>query len=42
MCLVRIFSHGVKIKNFDPEISDQNGIYYPQQKVISIGVDIKF
>ena len=31
-----------KIKNFDPEISDQNGIYYPQQKVISIGVDIKF
>ena len=31
-----------KIENFDPEISDQNGIYYPQQKVISIGVDIKF
>lgn len=31
-----------KIKNFDPEISDANGIFYPQQKVISIGVDIQF
>ena len=31
-----------KLKNFDPEISDNFGIYYPQQRVISIGVDIQF
>lgn len=30
------------LKNFDPEISDPNGIFYPQQKVISVGINIKF
>ncbi|MDR0792379.1 MAG: TonB-dependent receptor [Chitinophagaceae bacterium] len=31
-----------KIKNFDPEISATNGEYYPQQKVISIGINVTF
>ncbi|HMH32972.1 MAG TPA: TonB-dependent receptor [Puia sp.] len=31
-----------KIKNFDPEISSSTGQYYPQQKVISIGLNVTF
>ena len=31
-----------KIKNFDPEISSSSGQYYPQQKVISIGLNLTF
>lgn len=31
-----------KIKNFDPEISASNGQYYPQQKVISVGLSATF
>ena len=31
-----------KIKNFDPEISESRGLYYPQQKVISIGLNVTF
>ena len=31
-----------KIKNFDPEISASNGQYYPQQKVISVGLNLTF
>jgi hypothetical protein len=31
-----------KIKNFDPEISVSNGQYYPQQRVISIGINATF
>jgi TonB-linked SusC/RagA family outer membrane protein len=33
------FSH---IKNFDPEISASNGQYYPQQKVVSVGLSVTF
>lgn len=31
-----------KIKNFDPEISANSGQYYPQQKVISVGLNVTF
>jgi hypothetical protein len=31
-----------KIKNFDPEISSSSGQYYPQQKVISFGLNLTF
>lgn len=31
-----------KIKNFDPEISTSNGQYYPQQRVISVGLNVTF
>ena len=31
-----------KIKNFDPEVSDTQGMFYPQQKVISIGLNASF
>jgi TonB-linked SusC/RagA family outer membrane protein len=31
-----------KIKNFDPEISSSTGQYYPQQKVVSIGLNVTF
>ncbi|QNL51541.1 TonB-dependent receptor [Olivibacter sp. SDN3] len=31
-----------KLKNFDPEISDSFGMFYPQQRVLSLGVNIKF
>ena len=30
------------IKNFDPEISSNSGQYYPQQKVVSIGLNVTF
>jgi len=30
------------IKNFDPEISSSTGQYYPQQKVISVGLNVLF
>jgi TonB-linked SusC/RagA family outer membrane protein len=30
------------IKNFDPEISSSNGQYYPQQKVVSVGLNVTF
>jgi len=30
------------LKNFDPEISNNYGLYYPQQRVISLGVNVKF
>ncbi len=31
-----------KIKNFDPEVSAQNGQYYPQVKVITVGANVTF
>ena len=31
-----------KIENFDPEVSVNNGQYYPQQKVVSVGLNITF
>ncbi|MGN6437171.1 MAG: SusC/RagA family TonB-linked outer membrane protein [Agriterribacter sp.] len=31
-----------KIKNFDPEISASNGHYYPQQRVVSVGLNVTF
>jgi TonB-linked SusC/RagA family outer membrane protein len=31
-----------KIKNFDPEISSTSGQYYPQQRVVSIGLNVTF
>lgn len=30
------------IKNFDPEVSVTNGEYYPQQKVVSVGLNVTF
>lgn len=30
------------IKNFDPEVGAQNGEYYPQQKVITVGLNLTF
>lgn len=30
------------IKNFDPEVSSSNGEYYPQQKVVSVGLNVTF
>lgn len=30
------------IKNFDPEVSVANGEYYPQQKVVTVGLNINF
>lgn len=30
------------IKNFDPEVSSSNGEYYPQQKVVSVGLNATF
>jgi hypothetical protein len=45
---VRVYVSGQNIltwspvKNFDPEISNGNGWFYPQQRVISAGVNIKF
>lgn len=30
------------IKNFDPEISSTSGQYYPQQKVVSVGLNVNF
>ena len=30
------------IKNFDPEVSDSQGMYYPQQKVVSVGLNVTF
>ena len=30
------------IKNFDPEVSVTNGEYYPQQKVVTIGLNLNF
>jgi hypothetical protein len=30
------------IKNFDPEVGAQNGEYYPQQKVITFGLNLTF
>ena len=37
-----IFTISKEIKDFDPEISANNGNYYPQQSVISAGVNITF
>ncbi|MDR1116555.1 MAG: TonB-dependent receptor [Tannerella sp.] len=31
-----------KLENFDPEMSQSNGWYYPQQRVTSVGVNIHF
>jgi hypothetical protein len=31
-----------KIKNFDPEISSTSGQYYPQQRVVSVGLNVTF
>ncbi|HTE08573.1 MAG TPA: TonB-dependent receptor, partial [Flavitalea sp.] len=31
-----------KIKNFDPEVSVNSGQYYPQQKVVSVGLNVTF
>lgn len=30
------------IKNFDPEISSTNGLYYPQIKVVTVGLNVTF
>ena len=30
------------IKNFDPEVSVSNGEYYPQQKVVTVGLNLNF
>jgi len=30
------------IKNFDPEVSVTNGEYYPQQKVVTVGLNLNF
>lgn len=30
------------IKNFDPEVGAQNGEYYPQQKVVTVGLNLTF
>jgi len=30
------------IKNFDPEVGAQNGEYYPQQKVVTFGLNLNF
>lgn len=30
------------IKNFDPEVSAANGEYYPQQKVVTVGLTLNF
>ena len=30
------------LKNFDPEVSDTQGMYYPQQKVVSVGLNVTF
>ncbi|WP_153799290.1 SusC/RagA family TonB-linked outer membrane protein [Foetidibacter luteolus] len=30
------------VKNFDPEVSVSNGEYYPQQKVVTIGLNLNF
>lgn len=30
------------IKNFDPEISSSNGLYYPQIKVVTVGLNVTF
>lgn len=46
--LIRIYLSGQNIltwshiKNFDPEVSSSNGEYYPQQKVISVGLNVTF
>lgn len=31
-----------KLKNYDPEISQSSGYYYPQQRVITVGANIQF
>ncbi len=31
-----------KLRNFDPEISETQGLFYPQQKVISFGLNVSF
>lgn len=30
------------IKNFDPEVSQSNGQYYPQMKVVTVGLNVTF
>lgn len=46
--LTRIYVAGqnvltwTKLRNFDPEVSDTQGMYYPQQKVISFGLNVTF
>lgn len=31
-----------KIENFDPEVSESRGLYYPQQKTVSVGLNVTF
>jgi hypothetical protein len=31
-----------KVKDYDPEGSSGSGQFYPQQKIINVGVNIKF
>jgi hypothetical protein len=30
------------MKDFDPEASDEGGQFYPQQKVITLGLNVTF
>lgn len=46
---VRVYASGQnlltwskEIKDFDPEISESNGNYYPQQSVVSFGLNVNF
>jgi TonB-linked SusC/RagA family outer membrane protein len=45
---VRLYANGfnlltfTKIKDFDPETSSSNAQFYPQQRIINLGVNVKF
>lgn len=46
--LIRVYMSGQNVltwstlKNFDPEISSSLGRFYPQQKVMAVGINVKF
>jgi len=31
-----------KVKDFDPEGSHEGGQFYPQQRIVNLGVNVKF
>ncbi|RNI31405.1 SusC/RagA family TonB-linked outer membrane protein [Rufibacter latericius] len=45
---VRVFANGfnlatfTKVKDFDPETSSGNAQFYPQQRILNLGVNVKF
>jgi len=45
---VRLYANGfnlltfTKVKDFDPETSSSNAQFYPQQRIINLGVNVKF